>query len=216
MIGRRALPLSHAKLWKAVDNLARREGLSPSGLAVRSGLDPTSFNPSKRFGPGDPPRPRWPSTESLTRVLEATGISLGDFADLAEEPSAPATLPLLGLAQAGADGFFDDAGLPTGEGWDQTELPRAAEGRFSLEIAGDSMVPLYRPGDRVIVDPTQSVVRKGDRVVFRTSTGETIAKEILALDSRSVTLGSINPAYPPRTLSRREVAWMARILWVSQ
>ncbi|CAN5351327.1 helix-turn-helix transcriptional regulator [soil metagenome] len=210
------MPLSHAKLWKAVDNLARREGLSASGLAQRAGLDATSFNPSKRFGPGDPPRPRWPSTESLTRVLEATRISLGDFADLAEDASAPATLPLLGLAQAGADGFFDDAGLPTGDGWDQTELPRAAEGRFSLEIAGDSMVPLYRPGDRVIVDPTQGPARKGDRVVVRTTTGETMAKEILTLNARTVTLGSINPAYPPRVVPTREVAWMARIVWASQ
>ncbi|CAN5366870.1 helix-turn-helix transcriptional regulator [soil metagenome] len=210
------MPLSHAKLWKAVDNLARREGLSASGLAQRAGLDATSFNPSKRFGPGDPPRPRWPSTESLTRVLEATRISLGDFANLAEDASAPATLPLLGLAQAGADGFFDDAGLPTGDGWDQTELPRAAEGRFSLQITGDSMVPLYRPGDRVIVDPAHGQVRKGDRVVVRTTAGETVAKEVLALNTRTVTLGSINPAYPPRTLPMREVAWLARILWVSQ
>ena len=210
------MPLSHSKLWKALDNLARREGLSASGLAIRAGLDSTSFNPSKRFGPGDPPRPRWPSTESLTRVLEATRISLGDFADLAEDASAPATLPLLGLAQAGADGFFDDAGLPTGDGWEQTELPRAAEGRFSLEISGDSMVPLYRPGDRVIVDPAQSTVRKGDRVVVRTADGETMAKEILALNARTVTLGSINPAYPPRAVPRRQIAWMARILWVSQ
>ena len=210
------MPLSHAKIWKAVDNLARREGLSASGLAIRAGLDSTSFNPSKRFGPGDPPRPRWPSTESLTRVLEATRISLGDFADLAEDASAPATLPLLGLAQAGADGFFDDAGLPTGDGWEQTEMPRAAEGRFSLEISGDSMVPLYRPGDRVIVDPTQTTVRKGDRVVVRTTDGETVAKEILALTARTVTLGSINPAYEPRTGPRRQIAWMARILWVSQ
>ena len=210
------MPLSHAKLWKAVDALARREGLSASGLAIRSGLDATSFNPSKRFGPGDPPRPRWPSTESLTRVLETAGISLGDFADLAEDAAAPQTLPLLGLAQAGANGFFDDAGLPTGDGWDQTELPRAAEGWFSLEIIGDSMTPLYRPGDRVIVDPGRTAVRKGDRVVVRTTTGETLAKEILSLNTRSVTLGSINPAYLPRQLSRREVDWMARILWVSQ
>ena len=210
------MPLSHAKIWKAVDNLARREGLSASGLAIRAGLDSTSFNPSKRFGPGDPPRPRWPSTESLTRVLEATRISLGDFADLAEDASAPATLPLLGLAQAGADGFFDDAGLPTGDGWEQTEMPRAAEGRFSLEISGDSMVPLYRPGDRVIVEPTQTTVRQGDRVVVRTTDGETVAKEILSLTARTVTLGSINPAYEPRTVPRRQIAWMARILWVSQ
>ncbi|CAN5128467.1 helix-turn-helix transcriptional regulator [soil metagenome] len=215
------MPLSHAKLWKAVDNLARREGLSASALARRAGLDATSFNPSKRFGPasmaGEPPRPRWPSTESLTRILEATGISLGAFAALADDnDSGPTTIPLLGLAQAGADGFFDDAGLPIGDGWEQTQLPRAGDALFSLEITGDSMTPLYRPGDRVIVDPTATDVRKGDRVVVRTLTGETTAKEILALSVRAVTLGSINPAYPARILPRREVEWMARIRWVSQ
>ena len=95
------MPLSHAKLWKAVDALARREGLSPSGLARRAGLDATSFNPSKRFSAGDPPRPRWPSTESLTLVLQAAGVSLADFAALADDaPATPSTVPLLGLARA--------------------------------------------------------------------------------------------------------------------
>jgi phage repressor protein C with HTH and peptisase S24 domain len=135
---------------------------------------------------------------------------------LAEDEAPPATIPLLGLAQAGADGFFDDAGLPTGEGWDQTELPRLRDGLFSLRITGDSMTPLYREGDRVIVDPGATDVRKGDRVVVRTLGGETMAKELTALSARNVTLGSINPAWPPRTLPRREVLWLAGILWVSQ
>lgn len=211
------LPLSHAKLWKALDAVARREGLSASGLARRAGLDATSFNLSKRFGPGDPPRPRWPSTESLTRILEATGLSLGEFADLAEDrPDQAASVPLLGLAQAGADGFFDDAGLPTGDGWDQTELPQVKDSLFSLQITGDSMAPLYREGDRVLVDRDATHVRKGDRVVVRTTGGETLAKELTGLTGRSVTLGSINPAYPTRTVLRSEVQWMARILWVTQ
>ena len=172
------MPLSHAKLWKAVDELARREGLSASGLARRAGLDSTSFNPSKRFGPGDPPRPRWPSTESLTMILEATRISLGDFAELAGDATdASETIPLLGMAQAGIEGFFDDAGLPTGDGWEQTTLPRARDGLFSLLITGDSMTPLYREGDRVIVDPAASDVRKGDRLVVRTLDGETMARK---------------------------------------
>lgn len=211
------MPLSHAKLWKAIDNLARREGLSASGLARRAGLDATSFNPSKRHGPGEPPRPRWPSTESLTRILETTGLSLGEFADLADDAATPpSTVPLLGLAQAGADGFFDDAGLPVGDGWDQTELPRPADTLFSLRVTGDSMIPLYREGDRVIVDQSATDVRRGDRVVVRTTTGETVAKEILSMTPSAVTLGSINPAWPPRTLPRIDILWMARILWVSQ
>ena len=213
-----ALPLSHDHLWKALDALAAREGLSPSGLARLAGLDPTSFNPSKRFGPGTPPRPRWPSTESLNRVLSATGLSLQAFANLAEGRPATDTdtIPLLGLAQAGTDGFFDEAGLPVAEGWDQTTLPRPSDTLLSLQITGDSMTPLYREGDRIIVDLAATDVRKGDRVVVRTAQGETLAKEVAALSSTEVTLASINPDYPPRTLPRAEVQWMARILWVSQ
>jgi len=211
------MPLSHAKLWKAVDALARREGLSASGLAKRAGLDSTSFNPSKRFGPGDPPRPRWPSTESLKMILEATRISLGDFAELADDTTDVSDMiPLLGMAQAGVAGFFDDAGLPAGDGWEQTALPQARDGLFSLLITGDSMTPLYREGDRVIVDPGATGVRKGDRVVVRTVGGETMAKELTGLTSRTATLTSMNPAYPPRALARRDIVWMARILWVSQ
>lgn len=211
------MPLSHAKLWKALDALAQREGTSPSGLARRAGLDATSFNRSKRFGSGEPSRPRWPSTESLMQVLAATGISLGAFAALADDaPPEPRAIPLLGMAQAGADGFFDDAGLPLAEGWEQTDLPRVKDSLLSLQIAGDSMTPLYREGDKVIVDREATDVRKGDRVVVRTVGGETLAKEIAAMNAREVTLASINPAYSPRALPRRDILWMARILWVSQ
>ena len=211
------MPLSHGQLWKAIDGLARREGISVSALARRAGLDATSFNPSKRFGPGDPPRPRWPSTESLTRILQATGLSLGEFAALARDaPERPSTVPMLGMAQAGLDGFFDDAGLPIGDGWEQTDLPRAGDSLLSLRISGDSMVPLYREGDRIIVDREASDVRKGDRVVVRTTGGETLAKEVAGLTARAVTLASINPAYEPRVVPRKDIVWMGRILWVSQ
>ena len=211
------MSLSHAQLWIAIDRLARQEGISASALAKRAGLDATSFNPSKRFGPGEPPRPRWPSTESLTRILTATGLSLGEFAALARDGrERPSTVPMLGMAQAGQDGFFDDAGLPVGDGWEPTELPRPRDSLLSLRIAGDSMSPLYREGDRVIVDREAAEVRKTDRVVVRTTGGETLAKEVAALTARTVTLSSVNPAYPPRVLARSDIVWMGRILWVSQ
>tara|TARA_R110002167_G_scaffold192921_6_gene395552 strand:+ start:5922 stop:6557 length:636 start_codon:yes stop_codon:yes gene_type:complete len=211
------MSLSHAQIWSTIDALARREGLSASALARRAGLDATAFNPSKRFGPGTPPRPRWPSTESLTRILDATGLSLGAFAALAGDAPPPRTsVPLLGLAQAGEDGFFDDAGLPTGDGWDETDLPRPHDSLLGLRITGDSMVPLYREGDRIIVDREATDVRKGDRVVVRTTGGETLAKALAEIDAETVTLSSINPAYLPRTLPRSDILWMGRILWVSQ
>ena len=211
------MPLSHAQIWKAIDALAAKTGYSASGLARAAGLDPTSFNPSKRSG-GDPPRPRWPSTESLTRVLSATGVSLAAFAELAQDaPEDRRAVPLLGLAKAGLDGFFDDQGYPAGDDWDSTPLPAASPSVFSLRITGDSMAPLYREGDRVIVDRDDtSAIRKGDRVVARTRSGQVLAKEVGALSAMRITLISINPAYAPIALNRVEIDWMARIQWVSQ
>jgi phage repressor protein C with HTH and peptisase S24 domain len=126
------------------------------------------------------------------------------------------TVPMLGMAQAGQDGFFDDAGLPVGDGWEQTDLPRPKDSLLSLSIVGDSMAPLYREGDRVIVDREATNVRKGDRVVVRTTGGETLAKEVAGLTAQAVELASVNPAYPARNLARSEIVWMGRILWVSQ
>ena len=209
------MPLTHAKIWRGLDALAKREGLSPSGLARRAGLDPTSFNPSKRYGPGTPPRPRWPSTESVMRVLESSHVSLGEFAILADD-TTETTLPLLGLAKAGKEGFFDESGLPVAEGWDRISLPMGRDGLIALEIDGDSMEPLYRAGDKVIVDLTDTRVRVGDRVALRTVQGETLAKGLGSMTSASVELVSVNPAYPPRVIARADIQWMARIVWVSQ
>lgn len=69
--------LTHERIWRAIDDLSHRNGLSPSGLARRAGLDPTIFNPSKRFARNG--RPRWPSTESIARVLDATGEAIETF-----------------------------------------------------------------------------------------------------------------------------------------
>ncbi len=209
------MPLSHNQIWSALDAVARREGLSPSGLARRAGLDPTAFNPSKRHGPGPVARPRWPSTESLASVLEVTGLSLAEFAALARDAGPVPTTPLLGMAQAGRDGFFDEGGLPAGE-WDQTSLPVSAPTCFALRIVGNSMSPLYREGDVIIIDRAEARCRPGDRVVVRTRAGEVMAKVLERRTARSLTLGSTNPAFAPRTLALGEIDWLSRILWASQ
>ena len=69
--------LSHDQIWGAIDRLAERHELTPSGLARRAGLDPTSFNKSKRLSADG--RLRWPSTESIAKVLDATGASVEQF-----------------------------------------------------------------------------------------------------------------------------------------
>ena len=214
--------LSHDRVWAAIDALAERYALSASGLAKRAGLDSTAFNKSKRQSVDG--RPRWPSTESLAKVIEATGSSLDEFLALVKadasrdnRPTARSSpVPLLGFAQAGAGGFFDDAGFPAGQGWDLIEIPSGAgEGTYALQVQGDSMLPLYRDGDRLIVDPT-ATVRRGDRVVVKTTSGEVMAKVLERQGSRGMELASLNPEHPARALAASEIVWVARIVWASQ
>ena len=205
--------MRHAELWKAVDMLAERHGLSSSGLARRAGLDPTAFNKSKRVAADG--LPRWLSTESLMKALVSVGASLEDFAALAEGRQGHSA-PLLGFAKAGNDGYFDDAGFPVGDGWEEVRFPGIGnEAVYALEVTGDSMEPVYRHGDRIVVSPG-APVRRGDRVVARTRDGEVLAKVLGRQTERTVELISLNPAYAPRELLRANVAWVARILWASQ
>jgi phage repressor protein C with HTH and peptisase S24 domain len=210
------MSLSHSHIWAAIDALAVRFGTSPSGLARMAGLDPTSFNKSKRMSLEKPPRPRWPSTESLAKLLEATGTKFSEFARMAEQGGRMQGIPLIGFARAGDAGYFDDSGFPLGQGWDEVEFPTAGSGLYALEISGDSMLPLYRDGDRILVDPHNQNLRRGDRVVVKTTDGEVMAKELVRYSARQVELRSLNPDFPDRVLDRMQVAWIARIVWASQ
>ncbi len=96
--------LTHAQVWSAIDRLAERAELSASGLASRAGLDPTTFNKSKRITAEG--RARWPSTESIAKALAATGTSIDVFVELIHSGEGHATraVPLLGFAETGSGG----------------------------------------------------------------------------------------------------------------
>jgi len=221
--------LTHGQIWRAVDQLAEQHGLSTSGLARRAGLDPTTFNRSKRITPDG--RPRWPSTESIAKALAATGTRAEDFFALLAPESrhggfedggaqplrgAPHSIPQIGFAQAGSGGFFDDAGFPVGAGWDEVPFPDVEDRHaYALEIVGDSMLPVFRHRDIVVVSPAAQV-RPGDRVVVKTREGEVLAKELVRKTLRHVELRSLNPAYEDRQIPLKELEWMARIIWASQ
>ncbi|MEM6712531.1 MAG: helix-turn-helix transcriptional regulator [Pseudomonadota bacterium] len=215
--------MSHIQIWSAIDALADRHDMSVSALARSAGLDATAFNRSKRFSHDG--RPRWPSTESLFKVLAATDENFDSFANLmnprleiksVQGLDLGTEVPLLGFAEAGDGGYFDDAGFPTGHGWDAINVPGLDdEQAYALEVSGDSMLPLYRDGDRLIVSPTAQV-RRNDRVVVRTVHGEVLAKVLARQTNAYVELHSLNADHPNRKIPRSEVEWMARIVWASQ
>jgi phage repressor protein C with HTH and peptisase S24 domain len=207
--------LTHGQVWAALDRLAERAGLSPSGLARRAGLDPTTFNKSKRVTPDG--RERWPSTESLAKALAATGSSIDSFVQLIGDHGRDMqSVPALGFAQAAHPGHFDAHGYPAGRNWHEVTLPSVGEERaFALEISGDALKPAYRDGDVIVVAP-RTPIRRGDRVVVKTRSGEVIAKELARKTSKAIELKSLNPAQPDRTLATEDYLWIARIIWASQ
>jgi phage repressor protein C with HTH and peptisase S24 domain len=208
--------LTHVQVWSAIDRLAARAGLSASGLARRAGLDPTTFNKSKRVTPEG--RQRWPSTESIAKALGATGTPVEVFVELINAGGSPAAraVPLLGFAQAGAGGYFDDGGFPIGGGWDQIAFPAVSDAHaYALEVSGQSMEPAYRDGDVIIVSPA-APIRRGDRVVVRTTAGEVIVKELKRRTAKAIELRSLNAELADRTLAAADMLWIARILWASQ
>ena len=209
--------LTHAGIWQALDRLARKYNHSPSGLARRAGLDPTTFNRSKRISREG--KPRWPSTESVAKVLDATGASLGEFLTLVDEQATAGRqflMPVIALPELGRDDRFDPAGHLRREGCEQIPFPDFDDPTaFAIEVTTDDMIPVYRAGDLIVVSPG-AAVRRGDRVVVRTIEGESLVGLLMRQIGRRTDLAFFNSGRPDRSLDAEQVRWLARIIWASQ
>jgi phage repressor protein C with HTH and peptisase S24 domain len=208
--------LTHAQLWTALDRLAARAGLSPSGLAKAAGLDPTTFNKSKRVTPQG--RERWPSTESLAKALAATSTNVDTFVQLITETdrTVAQALPIIGLAQAAGTDSFDDAGFPVGKTWSEVAFPAIAdENAYAIKVAGNALEPAYRDGTLLILSPSASIHR-GDRLVVKTKDGKVMAWELRRRTSKLIELRTVDREQIERILPLRDVLWFHRIVWASQ
>jgi phage repressor protein C with HTH and peptisase S24 domain len=208
--------LTHAQIWMAIDRLAARAKLSASGLAKRAGLDPTTFNKSKRITADG--RARWPSTESVAKSLAATGATLDQFVALISDQVRPPGkgMPLIGFVEARASGRFDDDGFPSGDGWGTLAFPAVDDMHaYALAITGDSLLPAYRDGAHIIVSPA-APIRRGDRVIVKTRSGGVIIKELQRKIGKTLELKSLDPEQAESMLAAEDVLWIARIVWASQ
>jgi len=209
--------LKHSDIWRAVDLLAQDHGLSASALARKAGLDPTTFNKSKRITREG--KARWPSTESIAKILDATDSELTEFTNYINKQKSTTlirNIPLISLAQAASKGFFDDTGYPIGGNWDEIPFPDILDSHaYALEIHGSSMLPVFRDGDVVLVSP-EANIRRGDRIIIRTIKGEVMAKQLLRRSARRIELQSLNPEYDDRAFEMDEILWIHRITWSSQ
>lgn len=208
--------LRHADIWVAIDRLAHDRGLTASGLARRSGLDPTTFNKSKRVTREG--KPRWPSTESISKILDATGATLSEFlAMLPNEPSVDKGrgLPLISSIEVIARNRLDGRDLILTGDHDEISFPDGHDAAFAVEVADSALSPAYREGDVLIVSPSAQI-RRGDRVLLRLSDGRVVAAEFLRRTSRQLSFRSLAEVDATRALPVDQVSWLARILWASQ
>lgn len=211
---------THEEVWRGIDRLARHHGLTASGLARRAGLDPTTFNPSKRITKEH--KPRWPSTESLAKILTATETPFSAFvAMMPDEATARIEPPshrmrCVALEQTRRATLFDKAGFPIGADWDEIDFPNLDDRHaYAVEVHGDAMAPIYRDGDLLIVSPAASI-RRHDRVLLKPVKGDLIAGLLLRRTAQRVELAPFAQGQETKRFAIGEVGWLARIVWTSQ
>ena len=216
--------MRHEDVWRALDTLAAEKGLSPSGLARAAGRDPTTSTRSKRRTRAGR---RWPSPESLSRVLHATGASLEAFTALVGGARALTTgrhhprggmrhLPVLPLSRLVEADLFDEAGHPVRQNWDETEVPQPADGHgYAVRVDSARFEPAFREGGTLVVSP-EAPLRPGDRALLH---GDLIGHVSIVLVS--VANGSRFRLQPFDTatellpMDRPNACRMHRIVWTA-
>ncbi|HIJ64017.1 MAG TPA: helix-turn-helix transcriptional regulator [Rhodospirillaceae bacterium] len=205
--------LTHSDIWAAIDRLARENGLTTSGLARRSGLDPTTFNRSKRMTRDG--KARWPSTESISKVLDATGVGLGHFVSLVGVVDGRLygrTLPLAKLPDLQTGAHFDPDGRPKGARWDAMVPPDMADPHaFAVEIVGDDLEPVYHDGDIVIASPAAKA-RRGDRILLRMRDDTVLLRRLLRQTARQIEVQVLTDGQAVNSVSADGVVLLARII----
>lgn len=206
--------LQHADVWRGIDRLAAKYGLSPSGLAKRSGLDPTTFNRSKRVARDG--KLRWPSTESLAKILTATGATMEEFVGLLNgeaKSSGTQDLRRIGYNVLSEPGFFDGGGRPIGNGWGGMPWPEILDPyAYAIEIRGQGLMPVYADGHVLVVSPG-SPVRPGDRIVLRLNDGSVLLGSLNHRTDDEIEVSRLGSSHEPLALQPHEVTWMSRIIW---
>ena len=210
--------LTHRLIWDAIDRLAERNGLSASGLAKRAGLDPTTFNRSKRVGKNG--KLRWPTTESLAKILQATGMTVTDL--LAEiEDTGPAAqqlrVPILPGSTSELDRAFDTDGNPAGTEWLVGDaVPVADPAAFGIEVPDERFRPYFRPGNLLIVSPGAQI-EQGTLVLLqvRAPHASLCVREVIRRENDSLLVRGRDDPANVEAIMNRDLDWYSRIVFSS-
>ena len=206
--------MKYENVWDAVDKLAKKHGLSPSGLAKLAGLDATTFNKSKRVRPDG--KKRWPSLDSINRLLEIFNISFEQFYALSAgvEEKECGSIPFIKLSELHSQNCSSNFKTAIQQ-WNKVLFPDFKETLYAVEVDNDTYSPLYRMGTLIIVSEN-SDIRKGDRVIIYLKNGDIMLKEFIRRTPSKLVVTNINVPQTEEIVAIADIALINRIVWVSQ
>lgn len=157
----------------------KHAGLTQAQLAKKVGIGQSTLAELEKAGQGSSHAPAIANACRVSALWLATGSGLMEAPfDVNVRPAPPGmrAYPVISKIQAGqvkeiacpyepGDGFAVEFGEDDASPW-----------AFYLEIEGDSMLPEFRPGDRVLIDP-EITPRPGDFVAARNTKQEATFKK---------------------------------------
>lgn len=202
-------------VWSAVDNLAKSLGLSPSGLAKKSGLDATTFNKSKRIRPDG--KNRWPSLESLNKIFEYCNICFEDFykfGDKSYQNENLNMLPMCKISEFMEKNAIYGSEIDTND-WEAINFPDGMRNFYALELDSDQYAPYYRFGTTLILNKNPDV-RHNDRIALFMNDKTVVLAEFIHRKPKTMELRDLNDAEKIISLPLNSIRLINRIVWASQ
>ncbi|MGB1077274.1 MAG: hypothetical protein ACPG05_03125 [Bdellovibrionales bacterium] len=200
---------THEEIWTALDRLATANNYSTSGLAKKAGLDPTTFNKSKRITADG--KPRWPSTESIAKTLAAADATLVDLIGFIENTPTQTT------SRSGPLDHFELSQDHLKQ-LNQKPLPAlisAPKGSYAVTLATAQWAPIYKKDSTLIVTQANSFTA-GETVLIETKDKQFIIMTVDGEDAKTISLRAIVINEPDRRVEKSDIVRSAKILWASQ
>ncbi len=168
-----------------------------------TGIPQSTISTAEREGHGSADTPVYAKTYGVDAIWLATGegemcgapSQVASFVNISPELAPIRMVPLLSQDQAGMFKEIIDRG-------DAEMIATAApltRYSFALRVAGDSMLPTFRDGSIIYVDP-DAKVKPGDFVVADNGQNGPTFKKLVQVDSK-LWLQPLNPQYQAEPLT---------------
>lgn len=152
--------------------------------------------------------PHWLGTG---RGRREPGSAYPERAPTGAEPSMEVVgIPVVGTAQAGDDGYWEELQYPPGHGDGYIRYSSSDPNAYALRVRGDSMRPRIKPGEFIIIEPNFPIAQ-GDEVLLTTTDGRSMVKVLGPRRDGMVELQSINEDHRPITLDLTQIRTMHHV-----